>query len=124
MNAMSNEADFYSAKSEIELARHINLALLMCNGISDQNAGFDMITSLNDTGVAKIELIIQKIRAAAARDMRERAMSAVQDLRVRTAPNFVDANCRGQRGIDRCDALYDAYNAIRALPDTPGDQQP
>lgn len=64
---------------------------------------------------------ITKLRAerdAAARDMRERCKAAVENLRVRTASNFVDANCRGQRGADRCDALYDAYQAIRALPDT------
>lgn len=54
-----------------------------------------------------------------SRGMRDRAMLAVESLRVLTASNFVDANCRGQRGVDRCDALYDAFHAIRALPDTP-----
>lgn len=62
---------------------------------------------------------ITKLRAerdAAAREMRERCMAAVESLRVRDATNFKDAHCQGQRGMDRTDAFYDAYHAIRTLP--------
>jgi hypothetical protein len=54
----------YSKKSDLELARHINLALLICGGISEVNAGFDTVVTLNDAGIAKIAQIIGKIRAA------------------------------------------------------------
>jgi hypothetical protein len=59
--------DFYAGKSDIEVARHINLALLLCSGISEQNAGFDTIVSLNDDGLAAIARIVGKVRESARR---------------------------------------------------------
>lgn len=55
----------YSTRTDLELARHINLALLMCGGIGEVNAGFDTVVTLNDVGLAKVAAIIGKIRAAA-----------------------------------------------------------
>jgi hypothetical protein len=46
------------------------------------------------------------------------AMKAIEDLRIRAATNFTDDSCKGQRGVDRCDALYDAYRAIVGLPNS------
>ena len=48
---------FYADKSDMEVARHINLSLLMCQGISEQNAGFDTVTSLNDAGLEAVPRI-------------------------------------------------------------------
>lgn len=55
----------YAEQSDLDVARHINLALLMCNGISEQDAGFDKIIGLNDDGLAAIARIIGKVRQAA-----------------------------------------------------------
>lgn len=52
------------------------------------------------------------------------AMKAIEDLRIRAATNFTDDNCKGQRGVDRCDALGDAYRAIVALPLTSTNGEP
>lgn len=57
----------YAAKTDIELAYFMNLALLMCHGISEQDVGFDHITSINDVGLAKMAVIIGKIRDATKR---------------------------------------------------------
>lgn len=54
---------FWSEKSDLEVARLINLGLLLCDGISEQNAGFDTIIGLNDAGLAKVAAIIREIRA-------------------------------------------------------------
>lgn len=62
--------NYYAEKSDLEIARHINLALLLSDGISEQNAGFDTIVSLNDKGIAAIERIIGKVREAASIDKR------------------------------------------------------
>lgn len=63
--------DFYADKSNLDVARHINLAMLLCGGISEEDAGFDTVITINDTGLAKIAEIIGKVRAAerAQRDM-------------------------------------------------------
>jgi hypothetical protein len=60
----AREPNFYSDKSDIEVARHINLSLLMCLGISEVNAGFDMVTTINGKGIEAIARIIGKVRAA------------------------------------------------------------
>jgi len=57
--------DFYRDKSDLDVARHINLALLMCDGISDEDAGFDTVTTINDAGLAAIARIIGKVRKSA-----------------------------------------------------------
>jgi hypothetical protein len=54
----------YATKSDLDLARHINLALLMCDGISEQDAGFDTIIGLNDAGLSAVARIVRNIRAA------------------------------------------------------------
>jgi hypothetical protein len=53
---------FYETASDDELARHVNLALLMCDGISEQDAGFDKITGINDAGLAAVARIIGRVR--------------------------------------------------------------
>lgn len=45
----------------------------------------------------------------------DKALKAIDDLRVLSATDFKSPNCQGQRGADRCDALYDAYSAVHAL---------
>jgi hypothetical protein len=62
-------------------------------------------------------------RDAGYREGIEAARDAVAQLRQSAACNFTDDNCKGQRGQDRTDALYDAYKAISALPlpSTPDD---
>lgn len=57
----------YAEKSDIDIARHINLALLLHDGISEQNAGFDMVVGLNDAGLTQIARIVGEVRAAAKR---------------------------------------------------------
>ena len=54
----------YAKKSDLDIARHINLALLLHDGISEQDAGFDMVVGLNDAGLAQVARIIGKVRAA------------------------------------------------------------
>jgi orotate phosphoribosyltransferase-like protein len=53
---------FWAEKSDLEVARLINLGLLLCDGISEQDAGFDTIVGLNDAGLAKVAAIIREIR--------------------------------------------------------------
>lgn len=55
----------YAEKSDMDIARHINLALLLNGGISEQDAGFDTVIGLNDNGLEAIARIIGKVRAAA-----------------------------------------------------------
>lgn len=50
-------------------------------------------------------------RAVAAE--RERCAKIIDDLRISEAGDFKDPKCRGQRGQDRSDALYDAYRAVK-----------
>ena len=57
-------SDFYHGKSDIEVARFINLALLMCNGIKQQDAGFDYVTTITDGGLNRIADIIRAVRRA------------------------------------------------------------
>jgi len=53
----------------------------------------------------------------------ERALAEIERLRILSATDFKSPNCQGQRGQDRCDALYDAYQAVKALsvPSTDGE---
>jgi hypothetical protein len=55
----------YSDKSDFDIARLINLALLLHDGISEQDAGFDAVVSLNDRGLAQVARIVGEVRAAA-----------------------------------------------------------
>lgn len=55
----------YAEKSDMDIARHINLALLLSGGISEQDAGFDTVIGLNDDGLAAIARIIGEVRRAA-----------------------------------------------------------
>lgn len=57
--------EFWAEKSDLEIARLINLGLLMVQGISEEDAGFDLVTTINDAGLAKVAEIIGKVRAAA-----------------------------------------------------------
>jgi hypothetical protein len=57
----------YSEKSDLDIAKHVNLALLLCGGISEQDAGFDTIIGLNDAGLAQVARIIGEVRSAAKR---------------------------------------------------------
>ena len=43
------------------------------------------------------------------------AMAIIAKLRVAAASDFTSDNCKGQRGQDRTDALYDAYHAVRKV---------
>lgn len=61
-------------------------------------------------------LAAEQALALAREEERERALGAIQNLRHAAAANFTDANCQGQRGEDRTNALYDAYEAVRTLP--------
>jgi hypothetical protein len=66
--------------------------------------------------LAKAGAILSTIfpdEAAICADERER-LEAVEALIISGAVNFTDPRCAGQRGADRADALYDAYQAIRA----------
>jgi len=54
----------YADKSDVDIAKLINLSLLMNKGISEQDAGFDTVTSLNDAGLKAVARIVGKIRAA------------------------------------------------------------
>lgn len=56
----------YGEKTDLDVARHINLALLLCGGISEQDAGFDSIVGLNDAGIDAVARIISKVRAASS----------------------------------------------------------
>lgn len=56
---------FYADKSDMDVARHINLGLLMYQGISEQDAGFDLVMTLNDAGLEVVANAVGKIRAAA-----------------------------------------------------------
>jgi hypothetical protein len=62
-----NETDGYSYndKSDLDIARLINLALLLHDGISEQDAGFDTVVALNDKGLEQVARIIGEVRAAA-----------------------------------------------------------
>lgn len=55
----------WSEKTDLEVAQHINLGLLLHDGISWQDAGFDQIIGINDAGLAVIARIIGKVREAA-----------------------------------------------------------
>lgn len=59
---------------------------------------------------------------AQVEDARKQAFSEAMDeldkLRTLAATDFKSPNCQGQRGMDRTDAFYDAYHAIRRLSDT------
>lgn len=57
--------DFYTQKSDMDVAKMINLALLLCNGISEEDAGFDIVTTINQDGLDKIAMIVGKVRLAA-----------------------------------------------------------
>lgn len=56
----------YAGKSDLDMAKHINLALLLHSGISEQDAGFDTVVALNDDGIAQVARIIGRVRAAAS----------------------------------------------------------
>lgn len=43
------------------------------------------------------------------------AMDELDKLRTLAATDFKSPNCQGQRGVDRTDAFFDAYHAIRNL---------
>lgn len=43
------------------------------------------------------------------------AMDAIQREREKAACDFTDPKCKGQRGQDRTDTFYDAYQVVRAL---------
>jgi hypothetical protein len=43
------------------------------------------------------------------------AMDELDKLRTLAATDFKSPNCQGQRGVDRTDAFFDAYHAIRKL---------
>lgn len=43
------------------------------------------------------------------------AMEAINNMRMAGAGNFTDPKYAGQRGCDRSDALYDAFQAVRKL---------
>lgn len=46
------------------------------------------------------------------------AMEKIDNLRIAEAGDFKDPRCQGQRGQDRSDALYDAYQVLKCmLPD-------
>lgn len=60
----------YAGKSDLDIARHINLALLLCGGISEQNAGFDTVVGLNDEGLAAIARIVGRVRQATSGPMK------------------------------------------------------
>jgi hypothetical protein len=75
----------------------------------------DFKTMLDEHEAALIDGL-EQARSGALAD----AMKLIEDLRIRSASNFADDNCKGQRGQDRCDALYDAYHAIRAIAQAPG----
>ena len=86
------EPDFYADKSDLDVARHINLSLLMCNGISEQDAGFDMVVSLNDAGLEKIAGIVGRVRESTARSLISRLNKA--ELTVREFAATADAQRR------------------------------
>jgi hypothetical protein len=66
---MSDPEGFdYAAKSDLDIARHINLALLLHGGISEQDAGFDTVVGLNDAGLSQIARIVGEVRRAARGD--------------------------------------------------------
>jgi hypothetical protein len=74
------ESEFsYADMTDLEIARHINLGLLLCNGISEQNAGFDTVVGLNDEGLATIARIIGKVRSAVAQSAPALGFSQWQD---------------------------------------------
>lgn len=55
----------YAGKSDMDIAKHINLALLLHGGITEQDAGFDTIIGLNDAGLEQVARIIGEVRRAA-----------------------------------------------------------
>lgn len=69
------------------------------------------------------EFGLMEMRALSAEQQRdeayERAVEAILALRIRAACNFIDDNCKGQRGQDRTDALADAANEVRRLASGP-----
>lgn len=74
----------YKTKSDLDIARHINLAMLLCSGISEENAGFDMVTTINDKGLTKIAEIIGKVRSAE----RDKARNRNYAIRPRIPPDL------------------------------------
>lgn len=58
-----------------------------------------------------VEQDAEIVRAVIAE--RERCLKVIEDLRISEAGNFKDPKCQGQRGADRLDALYDAYQAVK-----------
>ena len=69
-----------------------------------------------EKALAKADAILALLPDAAAirADERKMCLSIIENLRIAGATNFKDARHSGQRGADFCDALHDAYQAIRA----------
>lgn len=64
---MSEREYDYNSKSDLEIARLINLTIFLHQGISETDAGFDIVTSLNEVGLAQVARIVGEARAAARR---------------------------------------------------------
>lgn len=66
---------------------------------------------LSPSAVRDLEARIEQ----AVNDAIRGAAEAIDDLRCSAAGDFMSPNCQGQRGQDRTDALYDAYQVVAAL---------
>lgn len=64
--------------------------------------------------ISELEILQIRSQKAASVALSD-ALCVIDDLRVRAATDFKNPNCQGQRGSDRCDALYDAYSAVNNL---------
>jgi len=101
-------------KQAYETARHII-------GYLERNCGLSFLDVKQDDWDAITRLCATQPAAPAGGETitKQAAMEAIQTLRHAAAANFADDNCKGQRGQDRCDALYDAYHAVRKLTPSP-----
>jgi len=92
-----------------ERARQVNLGLLMRDGISEENAGFDFVVTLNDNGLAVVAKAIRSAEIEAENRAYERAAQVTV-----TGGVYGDARLTPVRKLlmeerDRC------AEAIRAL---------
>lgn len=98
----------------------------LANALFLKNYDIGIITAAKE----RIRWLSRQLEHAAAHgdDARKQAfadaMNELDKLRTRAATDFRSPNCQGQRGVDRTDAFFDAYHAIRRLSDESKAEQP
>lgn len=111
-------ADLLAGKTDLEVARFINLSLLMHRGISEQDAGFDKVVCLNDAGLSKVASIIAALRPVPTADIRAALECARQAIEYSIDMGGADPGGVLLQALNRCDA------AISPAGDTGREAEP